>query len=284
MTRPGVDRGEAAVVRRRPGRREDAAPVRVVAEEGGLDERRRGDAGAIARAWAAVHGAGDLDLREHRRALAVGDDLLARARRRPGRARARRPCREAGVRSIPLAPFASRQTASFVEHSPSTVIELKLRSTAGRRKSTASPGLERVVGRDDREHRRELRVDHPRALCHPADGEAVHGDRRLLRARVGRENRLGGVRPAARPRVRAPRHAGRRAPCRAEAASRSRRSRGRAPPRRRGRAAGRPRRRSRSASSSPRSPVAAFATPELMTIACGSATARCSFETTTGAA
>ena len=47
---------------------------------------------------------------------------------------------DAGVRSIPLAPFASRQTASFVEHSPSTVIELKLRSTAGRRKSIASPG------------------------------------------------------------------------------------------------------------------------------------------------
>ena len=46
---------------------------------------------------------------------------------------------DAGVRSIPLAPFASRQTASFVEHSPSTEIELKLRSTAGRRNSIASP-------------------------------------------------------------------------------------------------------------------------------------------------
>ena len=39
-----------------------------------------------------------------------------------------------------------------------------------------------------------------------------------------------------------------------------------------------------SASSSPRSPVAAFATPELTTTACGSATSRCAFETTTGAA
>ena len=46
----------------------------------------------------------------------------------------------AGVRSTPLAPFASRITASFVEHSPSTEIALKLASTAGRRNSIASPG------------------------------------------------------------------------------------------------------------------------------------------------
>jgi hypothetical protein len=38
------------------------------------------------------------------------------------------------------------------------------------------------------------------------------------------------------------------------------------------------------ASSSPRSPVAAFATPEFVTTACGSASSRCSFEMTTGAA
>ena len=39
-----------------------------------------------------------------------------------------------------------------------------------------------------------------------------------------------------------------------------------------------------SASSSPRSPVAALATPELTTIACGSVVSRCALETTTGAA
>src|SRR5206468_1516763 len=38
------------------------------------------------------------------------------------------------------------------------------------------------------------------------------------------------------------------------------------------------------ASSSPRSPVAALATPELITTACGSASRRCARETTTGAA
>ena len=46
----------------------------------------------------------------------------------------------AGVRSRFEAPEASRTTASFVEHSPSTEIELKLASTAGRRNPIASPG------------------------------------------------------------------------------------------------------------------------------------------------
>ena len=100
---------------------------------------------------------------------------------------------EAGVRSIPLAPLASRQTASFVEHSPSTEIELKLRSTAGRRKLDRLARLERVVGREHREHRRQLRMDHPGALRHPADGEPVERDRGLLRLRVGGQDRLGRV-------------------------------------------------------------------------------------------
>jgi len=38
------------------------------------------------------------------------------------------------------APDDRRTTASLVEHSPSTEIELKLESTDGRRKSIASPG------------------------------------------------------------------------------------------------------------------------------------------------
>ena len=103
---------------------------------------------------------------------------------------------DAGVRSIPLAPFASRQTASFVEHSPSTVIALKLAVDRGPQEVDRLAGLERIVGGDDGEHRRELRVDHPGALCHPADGEAVEGDGCLLCAGVGRQDRLGGVLPA----------------------------------------------------------------------------------------
>jgi len=72
---------------------------------------------------------------------------------------------------------------------------LKLASTAGRRKSIASPGLERVVGGDDRKHRRHLRVDHPRALGHPAAVKPAPARDGLLRGRVGGEDRLGGSEP-----------------------------------------------------------------------------------------
>ena len=39
-------------------------------------------------------------------------------------------------------------------------------------------------------------MDHPGALRHPADGEPVDRDGGLLRARVGRQDRLGCVEPA----------------------------------------------------------------------------------------
>ena len=116
-------------------------------------------------------------------------------------------------------------------------------------------------------------MDHPGALRHPADGEAVDARPRpasgacrwsgsrsaASRAAVGRRAR---GRPPASPASDA---------CRAAAARRSRRSRGRAPPRRRGRAAAPPRPRSRARRARRARPVAAFATPELTTTACGSA-------------
>ena len=107
---------------------------------------------------------------------------------------------------------------------------------------------------------------------------------RFLRARVGRHDRLGRCRAAPSRERAAPPRALRRAPCRAAAARRSRPSRGRSPPR-----GSRPSSRAVStavarASATPCSPVAAFATPEFATTACGCATARCSRETTTGAA
>ena len=127
-------------------------------------------------------------------------------------------------------------------------------------------------------------MDHPGALRHPADGEAVERDRRLLRARVGGEDRLGGVRATVGRERGHGRLRARRGRGRAAAAARSRRSRGRAPPRP-ARSSSRPASAAVAiASSTPRSPVAAFATPELTTIACGSAAARCSFVTITGAA
>ena len=52
---------------------------------------------------------------------------------------------------------------------------------------------ERVVGRDDGEHRRQVGVDHPAALRHPADGEAGAVGDRGLRVRVRGEDRVGRV-------------------------------------------------------------------------------------------
>ena len=86
---------------------------------------------------------------------------------------------------------------SFVEHSPSTEIELKLSATAGRQELEGLAGLERIVRRDDREHRRQVGVDHPGALGHPSDGEAGAAGDGFLRPRVGRQDRLGRVGAAA---------------------------------------------------------------------------------------
>ena len=131
----GVEPRVAAVERRGAGRGEDAAPVRVAPVQRGLHERRRRDPARDRLRLVGGRGAGDADLRDDGRALAVGDDLRgelgADVVERGG---------ERVVVALPEAPFASRSTASFVEHSPSTEIALKLRSTAGRRNSSASPG------------------------------------------------------------------------------------------------------------------------------------------------
>ena len=145
----------------------------------------------------------------------------------------------AAVRSTPLSPFASRMTASFVEHSPSTEILLKLWLTARLRKPCASAALQRVVGGDDREHRREVRVDHPGALRHPADREAAARDDCLLGERVGGQDRLRRLAAAVRRDLDLRR--GRRAASASAASPRSLRSRGRAPARGRSRAATRSR-------------------------------------------
>ena len=143
--------------------------------------------------------------------------------------------------------------------------------------------LERVVGRDDGEHRREPRMDHPGALRHATDDEAVAVGDGLLRPAVGREDRGGGIRAT----VRRERCGGVANSCerhvRSAAERRSRPSTGRRPGRSRGRAPPPPRPRSARRGRCPL-PVAALATPAFTTTACGSADSRWRLETTTGAA
>ena len=137
----------------------------------------------------------------------------------------------AGLRSTPLAPFASSTTASFVEHSPSTEIRLKLSLDRRPQELDRLSGLERIVGRDDREHRREPRVDHPRALRHPPDHESVTVDGGLLRPAIGGHDRLRRRSTAVVRERRPPPHARPRAHAPSAAALRSRRSRERRSPR-----------------------------------------------------
>ena len=59
--------------------------------------------------------------------------------------------------------------------------------------------VERIVRREYGKHRRQSRMDHPRALGHASDDEAVGAHDRLLRPAVGRENRCGGGVSAVRP-------------------------------------------------------------------------------------
>jgi hypothetical protein len=138
------------------------------------------------------------------------------------------------------------------------------------------------VGREEREHGREVRSDHARALGHPADlaADAASGeaDRHLLGPRVGGHDRARGVgavrraRGDARPRrSRRTLSIGRRTPMTPVEATTtsSRRSDGRA---RRARHLARVGR--------PRSPVPAFAQPALITIAARAPSARCSREIT----
>ena len=134
------------------------------------------------------------------------------------------------------------------------------------------------------EHRREPGVDHPRALRHPADGEAVaatgsasargrssgspRARRRRRPARAGRPRRS---------------HAGEHA-SRAAAERRSRRSRGRRPAPGEGRAPPRPRPQSPPRRRSRARPWPRLRRPSSRRLPAARASSRCRRETMTGAA
>ena len=238
---------------------------------------------AIALRLAVARGAGDVDLGEQRRAFAVGDDL----RRQVAADGAQRECERlvARRRALDLRDAGGEQHDRVVRRAFAVDrdrVEARLDRGAEERDRVAR--LERIVGRDDGEHRREVRVDHPRALGHAADREAGPVCDGRLRLRVGGENRLRRIAAAVCREC-----SGRRDEALLDPLERQRRAdhAGREHEhllRRRARAAQRRSRRSRRASASPCAPVAAFATPELITTACGCVIARWRFETVTGAA
>ena len=64
------------------------------------------------------------------------------------------------------APLANSSTVSLVLMCPSTLMQLKLSSTAAFSAAWADVGRQRGVGRDDAEHRRHVRADHAGPFAH----------------------------------------------------------------------------------------------------------------------
>ena len=99
----------------------------------------------------------------------------------------RRP-RERSTR-FPALPLARTSTVSFVEVSPSTVMALNVVGHHGRERALQKRLPNGRVGHDVREHRRHIRMDHPRALgaAQQADRFAAEpaARRRPFRPRVG---------------------------------------------------------------------------------------------------
>ena len=116
-----------------PGRGEDAAPVRVVPEGCGLDERRGRDAERDRLRLVRRRSARGRRSRERRSRPRRRRRSAVRGRRRRPRRRAANAASCDAVARITALRCASRTTASFVEQSPSTEIRLNDRSTAGRR-------------------------------------------------------------------------------------------------------------------------------------------------------
>ena len=94
--------------------------------------------------------AGHVDRDQLGRAFAAADD--ADRQRLADRAAAPRPAGRSSASPMrtPLAPFASANTQSLVEHSPSTVMALNVSSAAAVSARCSSAGVDLRVGRDER--------------------------------------------------------------------------------------------------------------------------------------
>ena len=199
VTARGIDR-EAARADAGAQRGQDAAPGRIAAEDPGLDQAAARDgARQIARCRAIGHPR-DVDDQQLGRALAVGGDGARQLAAQLG---------ERGAEAVKLGPAGSMTGA------PERAVGQRDHAVVGRHVAVDGDGVERLldapgqrrlqrrrrdrrVGGDEAEHRRHLRVDHPRALGDRGQphGHAPYLDRpqRHLGAQVGGPDRLGGAR------------------------------------------------------------------------------------------
>jgi hypothetical protein len=149
---------------------EDAAEVGVGREEGGLDQRRVGDGVADRLALGGVAAAFDLDGDELGGAFAVAHDGLgqfgatevtASASRRPS------ALSSDSISALPAVPEAISMKESLVEVSPSTVMQLKLRSAASRTRACAARLRHGGIGGHEAEHGGHVRRIMPAPLAMP---------------------------------------------------------------------------------------------------------------------
>ena len=274
----------------------DAAGARAGVACGPSSDRRRTARSARAGPRPRARGGAGL--------VVVGARRSPRSARRARRPRRRRPSGAPGraapvsarrgprprprSRVTPPAPLASTKRVSDVDSLPSTVMRLSDAAAAPRSSSASTAGSTIGVGRGRRDHRPEVGADHRRALGHRADAHLAAAQRERRRARLG--PRVGGADGLRRGRAAVGRElAGGRGDAGLDALHGQRHAdhAGRADEHlaRRGAERAAPSRRpSRARPASPRAPVQALALPELTTIARARPSARCSRESTTGAA
>ncbi len=165
---------------------EDAAPVRVLAEDGRLEQGGPGDAAADLDGVVLGVGAEDRD-----DDVVLGALGVARSAACAGR---RRPAVSASVRSgsdgvMPLEPLAITVTVSLVDMQPSESRRSKLTRVAARSAASRSARRRDGVGGEDDEHRGQLGREHAGALGHAADAPAGALDDGLLGHGVGGHDR-----------------------------------------------------------------------------------------------
>ncbi len=78
---------------------------------------------------------------------------------------------------VPAAPLANSSTVSLVLMWPSTLMQLKLSSTASRQSSLGHLGSQRRVGQHHAEHRGHIRTDHCRPFGHAGDLHRASAER-----------------------------------------------------------------------------------------------------------
>ena len=191
VDRVGADLLQVLAGQRHAGRLGDPAPVGVAAEQRRLDQRRVGDRARDPLGLGGRGGLGDLDPADPDGALAVGTISIASC--------------SSTASSRPSGSGCAGRAGRLQQHG---VVGAHLAVDGDPLEGGVDGGAQRGVGvlddgvgLDEAEHRREVRLDHPRPLRLGGEGHAAGPQGAALRPAVGGEDRVGEGRPARRRRA-----------------------------------------------------------------------------------